>query len=82
MVKECPVTINNDAVTVAKFGETSIQFPSIHRESKTVFVSYENGKYKIIDKPADEPKTATPVAKQKKKTTRSVKKTEKSENGD
>lgn len=81
MVKECPVTINNDAVTVAKFGETSIQFPSIHREAKTVFVSYENGKYIIIDKPAEEPNYVTKVTKNRK-TTKGVKNKEKSKNGD
>ena len=82
MIKECPITINNEAVTVAKFGETSVQFPSIHRDAKTIFVSYENGSYQIVDKPAEEPKSATKVAKFKKKTTKSVKKTEKSEIGD
>lgn len=82
MIKECPITINNEAVTVAKFGETSVQFPSIHRDAKTVFVSYENDRYKIVDNPAKKPKPATPVAKPKKKTTKSVKKTGKSEIGD
>lgn len=90
MIKECPVTVNNDDVTVAKFDEISVQFPSIHREAKTVFVSYENGRYKIVDKPSEEPaeapieestKPATKVAKPKK-TTKSVKKAEKSEIGD
>lgn len=82
MIKECPVIINNDCVTVAVYNDIKIQFPSIHRDAKTVFVSYENDRYKIVDKPAEEPKPATPVAKPKKKTTKSVKKTERSEIGD
>ena len=82
MIKECPVIINNDSVTVAVYDDIKIQFPSIHRDAKTVFISYENDRYKIVDNPAKEPKPATPVAKPKKKTTKSVKKTEKSEIGD
>lgn len=51
MVKECQVILNNDAVTVAKFGEIIIQFPSIKKDADTVFVKYEDGKYTIVDKP-------------------------------
>ena len=82
MIKECQVTTNNNFCTVVEFDGNKIQFPSIHRDAKTVFVSYESDRYKIVDNPAKEPKPATPVAKPKKKTTRSVKKTEKSEIGD
>lgn len=49
MVKECLVILNNEAVTVARYGNTDIQFPSIHRDAKTVFVNYEDGKYSIVD---------------------------------
>lgn len=82
MIKECQVLINNDFCTVVEFDQNKIQFPSIHREAETVFVSCENGSYKIVDKPAEKPKLATEVAKQKKKTTKSVKKAEKSEIGE
>lgn len=50
MVKECLVMLNNEVVTVARYGDTDIQFPSIHRDAKTVFVSCEDGKYSIVDK--------------------------------
>lgn len=50
MVKECLVTINNEAITVVRYGDTDIQFPSIHKDVNTVFVSYEGGKYFIVDK--------------------------------
>lgn len=50
MVKECLVMLNNEAVTVARYGNTDIQFPSIHRDAKTVFVNCEDGKYSIVDK--------------------------------
>jgi hypothetical protein len=54
MTKECKVILNNDAVTVVKFGEISIQFPSIHREVDTVFVKADNGRYSIVDKMEEE----------------------------
>ena len=49
MVKECLVILNNEAVTVVKYDETNIQFPSIKKDAKKVFVNYENGKYSIVD---------------------------------
>lgn len=50
MVKECLVKINNEAITVVRYGDTDIQFPSIHKDVNTVFVAYEGGKYFIVDK--------------------------------
>lgn len=47
MIKECPVIINNDAVTVVRFEDTDVQFPSIHKDVKKVNVKYDNGKYSI-----------------------------------
>ena len=49
MVKECLVKLNNDVVTVVAFGDIDIQFPSIRKNAKTVFVNYEDGKYSIVD---------------------------------
>ena len=54
MIKECPVIINNDAVTVVKFGDTDIQFPSIAKDIKKVNVKYDNGKYSIVDHAEEE----------------------------
>lgn len=51
MVKECNVLINNEEVTVVMFNNTEVQFPSIKKECKSVFVSFENGKYSIVEKP-------------------------------
>lgn len=50
MVKECPVVLNNEVVTVVKYGDIDIQFPSIHKDDKKVFVNYEGGRYSIVDK--------------------------------
>lgn len=50
MVKECLVKINNEAITVVKYRDTDIQFPSIRKDVNTVFVNYEGGKYFIVDK--------------------------------
>lgn len=49
MVKECLVVLNNDLVTVARFDDKDIQFPSVHKDVKKVFVNYENGRYSIVD---------------------------------
>lgn len=59
MIKECPILLNNSAVTVVRYEKVEVQFPSIHRKEKTVFVKYENGKYEIVEKPvpAKEPET-------------------------
>lgn len=50
MVKECLVKLNNEAVTVIAYGDTDVQLPAIHKEAKTIFVNYENGKYTVVDK--------------------------------
>ena len=50
MVKKCSVVLNNEAVTVVKYGDIDIQFPSIHKDDKKVFVNYEDGRYFIVDK--------------------------------
>lgn len=49
MIKECPVILNNTAVTVVKFDNIEIQFPSIHKNAEKVFVKYDNGKYAIVE---------------------------------
>ena len=33
MTKQCPVILNNKAVTVVKFDNIEIQFPSIHKDA-------------------------------------------------
>lgn len=57
MVKECVVKLNNDAVTVVNFDGIDVQFPAINKDDKTVFVSFENGKYVIVDKDYKEQRT-------------------------
>ena len=71
MVKECLVVLNNEAVTVVKFDDKDIQFPSINKDAKKVFVNYENGKYSIVD----EKYKAESVEKPKKKNNTSKKTT-------
>ena len=58
MIKECPIIINNDAVTVVRFGDTDIQFSPIMDDKRTVNVKFENGVYSIVDH-AEEPKKET-----------------------
>lgn len=50
MIKECSVRLNNEFVTVARYGDVDVQFPAIKRDTKTIFVNYENGKYSVVDK--------------------------------
>ena len=48
MIKECPVILNNSSVSVVKFDNTEIQFPPVGKNTKSVKVKYENGKYSIV----------------------------------
>ena len=66
MIKICPVILNNEAVTVAKYGDTKIQFPSIKKDEKTVIVKHEDGKYEIIDKIPEEASVKKRVSRRKK----------------
>lgn len=50
MVKECNVKINNEYVTVVEYEDIDIQFPAIHKKAKTVYVSYQDGEYSIVNK--------------------------------
>lgn len=49
MTKECLVVLNNEVVTVVRFDDKDVQFPSIRKNTRTVFVNYEDGKYSIVD---------------------------------
>lgn len=49
MVRECLVILNNETVTVVKYGDINIQFPSVHKNVKTILVGCESGKYFIVD---------------------------------
>lgn len=50
MIKDCRVILNNNSVTVVKFGEEEVQLPAIRTDEKTVRVAFENGKYKVVGK--------------------------------
>lgn len=70
MIKECPVIINNNAVTVVRFGDTDVQFPSIMSDTKTVNVKYESGEFFIVDHASDPEQTIVEeqINKEAKKT--------------
>lgn len=73
-MKECPVILNNDAVTVIQYGDKKVQIPSIKKDVKTVMIDYKDGHYTVAkkqEKPAQKKKTT------KKKET--VEKTDKTE---
>lgn len=48
MIKDCKVLLNNELVTVVRFGEKDIQIPSIRRNATVVRILYENGKYTVV----------------------------------
>ena len=64
MIKECPVIITNDAISVVKYDNIEIQFPSLGK-LKSVFVEFKDGKYSIVKNLESAEKTE---AKKKKKT--------------
>lgn len=88
MIKECPILINNTAVTVAKYDDVEVQFPAINKDVKTVFVDFTEGKYNIVDKKEIEKATVEkPVEevadkKEEKKTTKDSVKTQQKKNKD
>jgi hypothetical protein len=60
MIKECQVILNNESVSVVKFGNTEVQLPPIGKDVNSVKVKCEDGRYSIVKDEA--------VAKMKKKT--------------
>lgn len=56
MIKECPVILNNEAVTVVRFDNIDIQFASIGKNAKTIFVKSENGKYAMVNNAEEQDK--------------------------
>lgn len=88
MIKECPILINNTAVTVVKYDDVEVQFPAINKDVKTVFVDFTEGKYNIVDKKEIEKVTVEkPVEevadkKEEKKTTKDSVKTQQKKNND
>ena len=48
MIKECQVILNNESVSVVKFGNTEVQLPSIGKDVNSVKVKCEDGRYSIV----------------------------------
>ena len=49
MIKQCNVILNNELVTVVRFGENNIQLPSVGKDVKSIYVCHEDGKYFVVD---------------------------------
>ena len=49
MITKSKVLMNNEAITVADVDGIYVQFPSIHRDAKYVFVFHEGGDFHIVD---------------------------------
>lgn len=69
MVKKCEVLINNEAVTVIKFGGHEVQIPAIKKDVKFVNVLFENGKYIVVGDDYKENKKVEQVKVEPVKTT-------------
>lgn len=67
MIKECNVLINNELVTVVRFGDIDVQLPSIHRNAETVRVQYADGHYRVVSDDYKEPEQDVIPMKSKKK---------------
>lgn len=70
MIKECNVLINNDLVTVIRFGDIDVQLPSIHRNAKTVRVQYANGHYRVVSDDYKGPEQEAIPVKSKRKSSK------------
>ena len=58
MTKECKVILNNEYVTVVKFGDEEVQLPSIRMDAEKVLIQYKDGKYLFVrDWPIETPET-------------------------
>lgn len=75
MITKCRVTLNNEAVTVVKYGDDYIQFPAIDKDAEYVFVEEKDEKYYIVDEPQETEET--PSEKQEEKETTKKKSTKK-----
>lgn len=69
MFKNCPVIINNEAVTVAIVGGKEIQFPSIKSNGRYVNVKMCDGNYFITNEEEMAKPKKEPIKETKKKTT-------------
>lgn len=50
MVKECPVIMSNECVTVVRYDGIDIQLPSVGKDAKSVLIiKHSNGSYQIAD---------------------------------
>lgn len=66
MIKKCNVLLNNEVVTVVDYDGVKVQFPSIHKNSKTVNVIYKNGQYIIVEEDYIEPTVETELDSESK----------------
>lgn len=69
MIRECPVFINNEFVTVVRFGEENVQLPAINREAEFIKVSCEDGHYAIVEEATESIVEESVEQPQKKKKT-------------
>lgn len=73
MIKECPVILNNESVSVVKFDNTEVQLPPIGKDVKTVKVEREDGRYSIVTEATVVKMKKRPwETKQKKQPTKNV----------
>lgn len=70
MIKECKILKANEYMTLVKYGDVDVQLPSVHTKEQTVIVSYENGKYFVVDN--EYKKTARQAQPKSKKTTNKI----------
>lgn len=66
MIKECKVILRNDIYTVADYDGVQVQFPSIDKVDKFIYIELKNSKYSVVSKDVYE-KSLVKINKPKKK---------------
>ena len=68
MVKQCPVLLNNRAVTVFRFDDIEVQAPAIKREARFVMVKFDGAHYTVVaDDYVEQPIVNEHITAKKKK---------------
>ena len=72
MTKRCNVIVNNEAVTVVRYGDIDVRFPSVNDPNvKQLSVDYDGSTYHIVD--GEKEKSAQPDVQEQPKTVNSKK---------
>jgi len=75
MILRCPVTLNNELVTVVDVNGSLVQIPAIHRKASEVNILIKNGQFNVVDDNYVEPKNVDEQIDNKQKNKKNKKTT-------